>query len=317
MEAPPDSSALDPFDAIQVLRVLRPPVILLGMHRSGTSLIARLLDDLGLFQGDELQDDHESTHFLEINDTLMKRVGATWDNPAPVRGFLENADAVGLTLKCLRADLQGRQIAGYLGRKRYAKSRGLGKLDEPWGWKDPRTVFTLPLWLQLFPSAKLVYIVRNGVDVASSLRVREQRELARRIAEFDAKAKQTTRLTKHSLLTRAGFKGSARCLTLEGGFSLWEQYVEEAERQLASAPNDRLVLHYEWLLADPQDEQHGLARLAAFCGLTAPRDALADAAKAINAGRAKAFAADPELKSFYDRIKGTPWMKRYGYSELV
>src|SRR4051812_23444294 len=61
----------------------RPPVILLGMHRSGTSLIARVLDQLGLFQGSELQEDHESVYFLDVNDTLMKRIGASWDNPSP------------------------------------------------------------------------------------------------------------------------------------------------------------------------------------------------------------------------------------------
>ena len=76
------------------LNVLRPPVILLGMHRSGTSLVARLLDDLGLFQGSDLQEDHESVYFLEVNDLLMRRVGASWDNPAPVRGFLRDPAAL-------------------------------------------------------------------------------------------------------------------------------------------------------------------------------------------------------------------------------
>ena len=66
------------------------PVILLGMHRSGTAMIARLLDALGLFQGSELQEDHESTWFLEINDLLLRRVNAAWDNPDPICSFLEN-----------------------------------------------------------------------------------------------------------------------------------------------------------------------------------------------------------------------------------
>src|SRR4051795_10044845 len=90
------------------LPVLRPPVILLGMHRSGTSLIARLLDDLGLFQGAELQDDHESVYFMDVNDLLLKRVGAAWDNPGPVRGFLDNSDALRLTAACVRADLESK-----------------------------------------------------------------------------------------------------------------------------------------------------------------------------------------------------------------
>jgi hypothetical protein len=297
--------------------VSTPPVILLGMHRSGTSLIARLLDELGLFQGHELQEDHESTHFLDINETLLRRVGATWDNPAPMRAFLENTEAVDLTVRCLRQDVSGRQIAGFLGKKLFGKYRGLARFERPWGWKDPRTVFSLSLWLKLFPNAKVVYIVRNGVDVASSLRVREIRELARRHEEFGAKQKKTGRLTKHSLLQRAGFKGSARCLTLDGAFSLWEEYVAEAERQLAAAPNERLVVNYERFCADPNDTNNGLAALVKFCGLSAAADALEGAAKNIDTGRARAFLADAELSDFYRRVKDTEWMKQYGYSTLL
>src|ERR1700709_599256 len=70
------------------------PVILLGMHRSGTAMIARLLDQLGLFQGNELQEDHESVWFLDINDMLLKRVNGAWDNPGPIKLFLQNPPAV-------------------------------------------------------------------------------------------------------------------------------------------------------------------------------------------------------------------------------
>src|SRR5439155_24706777 len=135
-------------------------------------------------------------------------------------------------------------------------------------------VFTLPAWLVLFPQAKLVYIVRNGIDVAASLRLREQRELDRRIEEFSAKARQ---LNKHSMLERASFKGSARCLTLAGGFSLWEEYVAEAETALAGVPNERVVVSYEQFLADPTHADHGLAALARFCGLQADGEAVGKA----------------------------------------
>src|SRR4051812_11129697 len=84
------------------LTVARPPVIILGMHRSGTSLVARLLDELGLFQGNELQEDHESVYFMEVNDLLLRRVGASWDNPGPVRAFLRNPQALDLTARCVR-----------------------------------------------------------------------------------------------------------------------------------------------------------------------------------------------------------------------
>jgi hypothetical protein len=289
---------------------LRPPVILLGMHRSGTSLIARLLDELGLFQGAELQEDHEAVYFLDVNDRLMRRIGAAWDNPGPTRRFLEDPPALDLTARCFAADLASKHLKGYLGLKRYLKVRSLAKFDQPWGWKDPRTVFTLPAWLKLFPAAKLVYIVRNGVDVAASLRVREQRELARRIKEFDAKAKQ---LNKHSMLERAGFKGSARSLTLDGGFSLWEEYVAEAERLLTAVPNDRVVVGYEQFLADPAAH---LPPLAKFCGLDATPEQIVQACDSVNAGRGKAFLKDPDLRAFYETVRRTRWMTKYGYSEI-
>ena len=296
------------------LNVLRPPVILLGMHRSGTSLIARLLDELGLFQGNELQEDHESVYFLEVNDLLLRRIGASWDNPAPARDFLKDPKALELTAKCVRADLLSKQVTGYLGLKRYLKYGSPEKLDVPWGWKDPRTVFSLALWLKLFPAAKLVYIVRNGVDVASSLRVREQRELARRIEEYEAKAKK---IAGHSMLERAGFKGSARCLTLAGGFSLWEDYVAEAEAALAAVPNERIVISYERFLANPRDQNEGLAALAAFCGLEATPGAIDKALTQVNPGRARAFLSNPELSAFYQTVKASPWMTKYGYSDLA
>lgn len=295
---------------VTTLPAARPPVILLGMHRSGTSLIARLLDELGLFQGHSLQEDHESTYFLDVNDLLMRRIGAAWDQPGATVGFLQDERAADLTARCLATDLQSGHLKGYLGLKRYMRHRSLENFDEPWGWKDPRTVFTLPAWLRLFPNAKLLYIVRNGIDVAASLRVREERELQRRIEEFDGKARQ---LNKHSMLERAGFKGSARCLTLTGGFSLWEEYVAEAERHLASVPNERLVVNYEQLLAEPATR---LPAVASFCGLRPTAEKIAVVVGSVNASRGTAFKADPELSAFYEQVRQTPWMKRYGYDQL-
>ena len=91
------------------------PVILLGMHRSGTAMIARLLDQLGLFQGSELQEDHESTWFLDINDVLLNRINAAWDHPAPIRDFLENPVALDLTARCLEADFSSKLTRTFLG----------------------------------------------------------------------------------------------------------------------------------------------------------------------------------------------------------
>lgn len=284
------------------------PIILLGMHRSGTAMIARLLNELGLFQGSELQEDHESVWFLDINDLLLKRVNAAWDHPEPIVEFLENRDAFDLTARCLRDDLSSNRTRQFLGLKWSSPGKTLLSYDRPWGWKDPRTLFTLPLWLELFPGSKLVYIVRNGVDVASSLRVREVRELQRRRKELDAKPASGNR----SRLQRAGFKGSARCLTLDGGFSLWEDYVNRAEQILAKVTNSRQVIRYENFLAKPAEL---LPELAQFCRVESGQAAVRNAISrvGVNAKRANAFAADPEVRDFHARVRDSRWMKHYGY----
>jgi hypothetical protein len=284
------------------------PIFLLGMHRSGTAMIARLLDELGLFQGAELQEDHESTWFLDINDLLLERVNAAWDNPGPIRGFLENPTAFDLTARCLEADFSSKLTRAFLGRRRAMRFKSLLKYDKPWAWKDPRTIFTLPLWLRLFPGAKLVYIVRNGIDVAKSLRARETRELARRNEEFDSK-KPSGKRTK---LSRAGFKGSARCLAIDGGFSLWEEYLAEAELALALSTNARLIVRYENFLADPAG---GLSELAKFCGVESSSDAVKKSVEkvGVNPARANAFTSDPEFAEFHQRVRNTRWMIHYGY----
>jgi Sulfotransferase family len=284
------------------------PVILLGMHRSGTAMIARLLEALGLFQGSELQEDHESTWFLELNDLLLRRVNAAWDQPEPICSFLENPEAFDLTLRCLADDLSSSRTRAFLGNRWSLKSGSLLSYGQPWGWKDPRTLFTLPLWLALFPGARLVYIIRNGVDVASSLRTREVRELERRRREFDAKPAIGGRFR----LQRAGFKGSARCLNLEGAFSLWEQYVAQAERALDGSAQAIRRIRFESFLAEPAAE---LEELASFCGIKSGKSAVQQAIARIgvDAKRANAFVADPAIREFHQRVLGSRWMQHHGY----
>lgn len=36
-------------------------------------------------------------------------------------------------------------------------------LPAHWGWKDPRNVYTLGLWLIQFPNARVIHIIRSGI----------------------------------------------------------------------------------------------------------------------------------------------------------
>ena len=57
------------------------PIIISGMHRSGTSLIANILNDNGVFIGSKVDENNESIFFQRINKWILSCVGSSWDNP--------------------------------------------------------------------------------------------------------------------------------------------------------------------------------------------------------------------------------------------
>jgi len=291
------------------LSCLRQPVILMGMSRSGTTLVAELLAHLGLFLGNPLQKDHEAKYFYAVNSMLLAQVHASWDYPSPARIFQDCAEAVDMTARCLEADLSSYRTFYYLGLKQSLQYRFLGRYPHPWGWKDPANVFTLPLWQRVFPNAKIVCLVRNGVDVASSLTARERALMTRRRARFERRFGTPSVRSK---LERAGFKGAVRCLSLEGSFSLWEEYVAQAEEILSSIPNERRVIQFENFLAQPEDH---VLDLAQFCELKIDQKSIEEAVKRINPMRANAYALNPTLRNFHQKVSTTRWMVHYGYGE--
>ncbi|MCC6409862.1 MAG: sulfotransferase [Planctomycetes bacterium] len=285
-----------------------PPIILLGMHRSGTTMVAELLDRLGLFLGQELESNHEALYFLELDDRLFARCNAAWDQPAPMIAFFEHRDAVELTRRAVEADLESKNFRAFVGWKQYMKKGGASGIDRRWGFKDPRAVFTLPLWLQIFPDAKLVAVQRNGIDVANSLFTREKKRLAHQREVFE---RRIARRAPHRRFERAAYKGSPRCLSFDGAFSLWEEYVARLDVVLGQANRPTFHVHYESFVASPREP---LAALAAFCGLDAYSPADFDAAIAeVDSSRGNAFKQaqpTPEIQ----RALASPWMKKLGYS---
>lgn len=137
------------------------PLIIAGMHRSGTSVVSRLLERAGLYVGGSWVDEnHESYHFSRANRAMIGE-GAFllyefgWTAPKTDafiearRGYAERAVA----------DI-GRFFAERAAR-------------QPWGWKDPRNCLTLLVWLPIFPAARVVHVVRDGRAVALSLADRD------------------------------------------------------------------------------------------------------------------------------------------------
>ena len=65
-----------------------PPVVVIGMHRSGTGMLARALHECGVFMGRERSSHDEALFFLRINQRIFRLAHADWDNPGAVRYLL-------------------------------------------------------------------------------------------------------------------------------------------------------------------------------------------------------------------------------------
>ena len=140
------------------------PICIAGMHRSGTSMVARVLHIAGLYLGREEDLKGPSEHnrdgfwehrkFVELNEEILNELGGGWDCPPPFPDRWTEAEGL-LRLK-EKAEALLEEFAD----------------REPWGWKDPRNSLTLPFWMDRFPAMKVVVCVRNPLEVVLSLRER-------------------------------------------------------------------------------------------------------------------------------------------------
>ncbi|NDY41875.1 sulfotransferase [Dissulfurirhabdus thermomarina] len=269
-----------------------PPVIICGMHRSGTSLVARILEAAGLFIGKRKDRNSEALFFSRINDWILRRCGGSWDFPGPVRWLWRSEELRALVLDMLDGWLKHPLAIQYLGLGAWVRYGDVRALERPWGWKDPRSTLLLPLWTEVFPDAKVVYVERHGVDVARSLFVRAHREVQIQRRRY---ARAGWLYLLYQRYRSRGFSGSARCLDLEGGFELWEEYVLAAGRHAEALSGRFFSVPYEKFVQDPEA---WLRDLCAFCGLEPGQKQIETCRRLVDGGRAHAYRHDEALVQF-------------------
>lgn len=141
-------------------------VCVLGMHRSGTSVVTRVLNLLGVYLGstphlfgpraDNPTGFWEHAHLVAVNEEILARCGGSWHEPPAL--------AVGWERSSGLSDLRERVAA-------LIEEEFVGA--EPWGWKDPRTCLTLPFWRSVLPPMVYVLCLRDPLSVARSLQARD------------------------------------------------------------------------------------------------------------------------------------------------
>jgi len=262
----------------------------MGAHRSGTSALTHALEELGVFAGCHQDPNREARFFQGLNEWFLKQTAATWDRPEAFAKMLTSPSVRELAVDYLRLVVRSPRTFGYLGVRKFLRYRRLEGIEVPWGWKDPRNCFTLPLWLEVFPEARVLHIHRHGVDVADSLCSRQLRSVAASRRRY-ARNRPLLRLLRKG----AGFGDSLRCTTLMGAFEVWEAYMREAKRQVAMLGEHAIELSYEELVSDPRG---CLERVARSCGLETGVRTLERAAARINPKQAAAHDRDGQLARF-------------------
>ncbi|MFC7394407.1 sulfotransferase family protein [Scopulibacillus cellulosilyticus] len=145
-------------------------VCILGMHRSGTSMITRCLNLLGvdlgndsdlIIKGEKFNQEGywEHKEIMLRQQQILKKFSRSWDTQVPLPGEWWKRKDIALHKKRLKQIIINEFIDKRL-----------------WGWKDPRTSLLLPMWQEFFQELNIsptyVIVVRNPLDVAHSLNER-------------------------------------------------------------------------------------------------------------------------------------------------
>ncbi len=122
--------------------------LVIGMHKSGTTLIAQTLQRSGVNMGwdiDEEKEEYggnqcESPEVNAINNTILGTEGKNSLEIVPPFEWNQGEEVKGQA----RVFLQKQQETG-----------------EKWGFKDPRTIFAYPVWKKVLPEHRLIGVFRD------------------------------------------------------------------------------------------------------------------------------------------------------------
>jgi len=132
-------------------------VLILGMHRSGTSSLAGSLQKRGLFLDEVFEQNphnakgnRENRHVMRLNELVLAASGGAWDKPPMRIAWTDELE-----------------------RTRDALVRNFSDSGRPvWGFKDPRTLVTWPFWQPALHNVRFAGTFRHPLLTAQSLNKR-------------------------------------------------------------------------------------------------------------------------------------------------
>jgi len=125
-------------------------VIILGMHKSGTTLVSRILHASGINMGDfQLSMDYNAGHHFERTESLKinnEMLGDQWS-------------------KSLNIPIDYEEVSNQIKKKMERLVLELDKRHVAWGIKDPRMAITYTDWQPYLDKHFVIIIFRNPYEI--------------------------------------------------------------------------------------------------------------------------------------------------------
>ena len=206
---------------------MRTAVLVLGMHRSGTSLVTEILNTVGLWIGAEqhligASDGNPRGHFellagVEFDNEVLHQAGGTWDHPPAI----ESIDALVPKMRpAVEAWFDGQPALAF---------------------KDPRLCVTLPVWIPALSAfdVRIVHVMRDPLAVSRSL------------------------LTRNAAMDLPSSHFAKGEMSSSDALALWGEYNRRACLHVERFLVPRLCVWYDELIESPATQ---VQRIAAFAG---------------------------------------------------
>ena len=275
------------------------PFVIVGMHRSGTSLVSRILDRSGVFMGLDLQEDHESKFFIKLNKWIYENAGADWARPMALQELMDYEPAKKKVEEYVKSRVSSKSSKKYSGKR---LKKGLFDLDSKWGWKDPRNGPTLPIWKEIWPEMKIIHVTRHGVDVAASLQARSSKNWEQDESRFSKWVKMYRWKDSKSPIRRG-----QRAATLSHALDFWSEQMEVENKNLEGC-EFVLEVRYEDLLTKPKS---AIKQIWNFIDIERDDSLLEDISQSIDGSRAYAYKKDEEMMAF--ALENSEILEIFGY----
>ena len=275
------------------------PIIITGIHRSGTSLLTRIIENNSVFFGKSKDINQESLFFQNINKWIMSINSSTWDNPKTFIDTIDN-ESHNMILNKICILLKSRANCRYFGFKNLFNKKDFFNLNYNWGWKDPRNIFTLPFWIDLFPESKIIIVKRHPYDVSLSL-------LNRNIKLKKKDSENRNKFVPYSLIPFLNLHnfsnlGSLRINNMDDTMKLYDLYMLEINKLLHKYKNNILLVKYEDIILNSDKT---LSEIYNFCKMNFDN---IDLPESIFQNRVYAY-----KKENMDMTKYAEKIKSYGY----